>query len=145
MNPPTFNPVHFGREVIDQFGRYLMTTFPIADERLEGQVRERVRHGLGGERLIAKCPYIFLNRPFERGPSLRQLAGESELSFHPAMTSVFPFESLHRHQEPTLRAARAGRHGVTPDSGEPASRLENSRMYSAKERALLPARAEAAD
>ena len=29
--PPLLNPVRFGREVIDQFGRYLMTTFPIAD------------------------------------------------------------------------------------------------------------------
>lgn len=27
----SLNPVQFGTEVIDQFGRYLMTNFPIAD------------------------------------------------------------------------------------------------------------------
>lgn len=36
----SLNPVQFGTEVVDQFGRYLMTTFPIADPRMEAQVRE---------------------------------------------------------------------------------------------------------
>ncbi len=52
----SLNPVQFGAEVIDQFGRYLMTTFPIADQDMEAQVREHLRHDIGGERLIAKDP-----------------------------------------------------------------------------------------
>ncbi|MFO8074056.1 MAG: hypothetical protein R6V85_19530 [Polyangia bacterium] len=40
----SLNPVQFGTEVVDRFGRYLMTTFPIADPRMEQQVREALRH-----------------------------------------------------------------------------------------------------
>ena len=37
----SLNPVQFGAEVIDQFGRYLMTTFPIADPGMEQQTSTR--------------------------------------------------------------------------------------------------------
>lgn len=110
MSQSHFNPVQFGNQVIDQFGRYLMTSYPVADPRQEEQVRRRVRHGLGGERLIAKGPFVFLNRPFLRGPSLRQLAEDTELDLHPALPGLFPFRELHKHQERTLRSALAGRH-----------------------------------
>lgn len=99
----TLNPVRFGTEVIDQFGRYLMTTFPIADERMEGQVREALRHDVGGERLIAKGPYVHLNRPFEQGPSVEALVNEPALGLHPGLVTVFPYDSLHKHQELALR------------------------------------------
>ena len=52
----SLNPVQFGTEVIDQFRRYLMTTFPIADPEMEKQVRQNLRHEVGGERIIAKGP-----------------------------------------------------------------------------------------
>ena len=41
------NPVQFGKDVIDQFGRYLFTTFPIADLRLREQFKEGLSFGLG--------------------------------------------------------------------------------------------------
>ncbi|MEE8586098.1 MAG: DEAD/DEAH box helicase, partial [Acidobacteriota bacterium] len=112
MSATHFNPVQFGNQVIDQFGRYLMTSYPVADPRLEEQVRQRVRHGLGGERLIAKGPYVYLNRPFESGPRLEDLAAEEGLGIHPALPGLFPFQELHKHQELTFRTALAGRHAV---------------------------------
>ena len=108
----SLNPVQFGTEVIDQFGRYLMTTFPIADPEMERQVREHLRHDVGGERLIAKGPFVYLNRPFEQGPTMEALCGEGELGLHPALLSVFPFETVHKHQELALRSVKAGRHTV---------------------------------
>ena len=39
------NPFALGEQVIDQFHRYLMTYFPIADRRLEDQVREALQIG----------------------------------------------------------------------------------------------------
>lgn len=33
------NPFQLGEEVVEQFQRYLLTYFPIADRRLEEQVR----------------------------------------------------------------------------------------------------------
>lgn len=106
------NPVQFGRDVIDQFGRYLLTSFPIADERMEAQVRDALRHEVGGERLIAKGPYVHLNRPFESGPSVSALCAEEGLGLHPGLADVFPFDSVHKHQELALRAARGDRHVV---------------------------------
>jgi len=108
----SLNPVQFGTEVIDQFGRYLMTTFPIADPGMEEQVRRHLRHDLGGERLIAKGPYVFINAAFEQGPSVAALCAEPGLGLHPVLRSVFPYESLHKHQELALRAIKAGRHAV---------------------------------
>jgi hypothetical protein len=43
----SLNPVQFGKDVIDQFGRYLQTSFPVADERLAAQVRAQLRHTVG--------------------------------------------------------------------------------------------------
>ena len=108
----SLNPVQFGTEVIDQFGRYLMTTFPIADPGMEEQVRRHLRHDLGGERLIAKGPYVFINAAFEQGPSVAALCAEPKLGLHPVLKSVFPYESLHKHQELALRAIKAGRHAI---------------------------------
>ena len=58
----SLNPITFGTGVIDQFGRYLRATFPIADRDMEEQVREHLKHDIGGERLIAKGPYVYLTR-----------------------------------------------------------------------------------
>ena len=94
----SLNPVQFGTEVIDQFGRYLMTTFPIADPTMESQVKSHLRHDIGGKRLIAKGPYVYLNRPFAQGPSVSDLCAEPKLHLHPALKSVFQFDSIHKHQ-----------------------------------------------
>ena len=75
-------------------------------------MREALRHGVGGERLIARGPYVYLNRPFEQGPAVSKLAAESELGLHAALAAVFPFASIHRHQELALRSIKKGRHTV---------------------------------
>jgi len=108
----SLNPVQFGNEVIDQFGRYLLTTFPIADERMEQQVRKALRPDVGGKRLTAKGPYVFLNRPFEQGPSVKSLAADPSLGLHRALAGVFPFDSIHKHQELALRSVKNGHHTV---------------------------------
>lgn len=86
----SLNPVQFGKTVIDQFGRCLRTTFPIADERLADQVADALRHKIGGQPLLYRGPYIYLNRPFEPGCSLAELGTEPDLNLHPALPGVFP-------------------------------------------------------
>lgn len=108
----SLNPVQFGTQVIDQFGRYLQTTFAIADRRLREQVAEELSHETGGERLIAKGPYAFLNRPFEPGPGMRRMIAEPGLGLHKALAGVFPYDTLHKHQELALRSITAGKHTV---------------------------------
>ena len=85
-----------------------MTTFPIADEAMEAQVRQHLRHDVGGERLIAKGPYVYLNRPFEQGPSVAELAKDPILGLHHALSGVLPFDSVHKHQSSRCAKSRRG-------------------------------------
>jgi len=65
----SLTPVQFGAEVIDQFGRFLMTSFPIADPDMEAQVREHLRHDVGGKRLIAHGPSHCRTSPIRTRPT----------------------------------------------------------------------------
>ena len=105
----SLNPIQFGKDVIDQYGRYLQTNFRLADTELRAQMEEGLRFEPGGAQRLAKGPYVFLSRPFVQGPGIAELAKDPELDLHPALQSIFPFPSLHKHQERTLRSAEAGR------------------------------------
>ncbi len=106
----SLNPVQFGKDVIDQFGRYLLTTFPIADERLARQVRDKLRHTIGSESLLYKGPYVYLNRPFEPGPLIDDLVQDGTL--HRAAASVFGYPSLHWHQAEALCTIQDNQHVI---------------------------------
>ncbi|MFL6197817.1 MAG: DEAD/DEAH box helicase [Thermoanaerobaculia bacterium] len=106
----SLNPIQFGRDVLDQYGRYLLTTFRLSDPRLAGQLRSGLAYGPGTGDRLARGPYIYLNRPFVQGPSFRDLLAEKELGLHPALPGLFPFKGLYKHQERSLRAAMSGRH-----------------------------------
>lgn len=108
----TLNPIQFGSQVVDQYGRYLTSNFPIADSALFNQFKDQVKHGLGGERFLIKGPYVFLNRPFEQGPSLDELLKRKELDLHPGLKSVFPFQYLHKHQENALFSIKKNRNVI---------------------------------
>ncbi len=106
----SLNPIQFGKDVIDQFGRYLLTTFRLSDPHLAAQLKAGLAYEPGTRERLAKGPYVFLNRPFVQGPGIRDLVAEAGLGLHPALEGLFPFETLHKHQEKSLRAAGAGRH-----------------------------------
>lgn len=77
---------------------------------MDAEVRRALLSDEGGERVIAKGPYVQQQRRFAEGPSVPALVAEPELGLHPGLAQVFPFASLHKHQELALREARAGRH-----------------------------------
>lgn len=106
----SLNPIQFGKDVIDQYGRYLQTNFRLADRELRRQLEEGLRYGPGGEQRLAKGPYVYLSRPFVQGAGIEALAAESGMDVHPALAGIFPYPTLHRHQERTFRATAAGRH-----------------------------------
>jgi len=41
----SLNPIQTGKEVIDQYGRYLLSTFPIAHSDLEKQFKDILQYG----------------------------------------------------------------------------------------------------
>ncbi|MCG2766883.1 MAG: DEAD/DEAH box helicase [Anaerolineae bacterium] len=108
----SINPVNFGKQVIDQFGRFLTSAYPITDDRLVSQVEDHIQESSEGQSLIHKGPYVHLNRPFKKGPLLEDNIGEKGLGLHPKVQSVFPFETLHKHQEDAIAAITTGRHTV---------------------------------
>jgi len=75
----SLNPVRFGKDLIDQFGRYLLTSFPVADPDLAEQFRRGLACGPGSQERLAKGPYVYLNRPFVQCPGIRELIGEKAL------------------------------------------------------------------
>lgn len=52
----SLNPVRFGKDLIDQFDRYLLTSFPVADPDLAEQFRRRLAYGPGSQERLAKGP-----------------------------------------------------------------------------------------
>lgn len=110
----SLNPVQFGTQVVDQFGRYLMTIFPIADDHMAKQVKRHLTHGVGGERYLSKGPYVFLNQPFEQGPPIDSLM--DELDLHPVVKKIFPFDFLHKHQELAVRSIVEDKHTIMATS-----------------------------
>ena len=104
----TINPAKFGKDVVEQFGRYLKNTFPLSNEEIARQLNERLKHS--SDSLIAKGPYIYLNKPFVEGQSLKELSNEFNL--HPVLETIFPFEKLHIHQEKSLKAIKNGKNVI---------------------------------
>jgi hypothetical protein len=120
----SLNPVQFGAEVIDQFGRFLMTSFPIADPDMEAQVREHLR-------LFDHCLRL-----------RDQNAAEGVVAL-----LVYPMNALADDQLRRLRRLLAGTRipfgrytGVTPEEGDPEQgRMAHSRAYTPAEQKLLDA------
>ena len=99
------NPVQFGKDVIEQYGRYLKGSFPLIDDGLRAQFGDKLK--VGEENLISKGPYVYLNKPFIEGARLSEL--EIELGLHRNLKDIFPFDSIHSHQEKALRAINSGK------------------------------------
>jgi ATP-dependent helicase YprA (DUF1998 family) len=108
----SLNPVQFGNQVIDQFGRYLLQQFPVADPTLEAELKGCLRHGARGVSLLHKGPFVHLSRPFEPGPSTKELVADPALGLHPHLANIFDFDAVHKHQELALRSILAGKHTV---------------------------------
>jgi len=77
------NPIASARAVSEQFLRYQLTAFPLADEAL-------ARQGEEGIRSPAKA--------FRVGPRIRDLVTQEVL--HPAFPSIVEYPDLVAHQDP---------------------------------------------
>ncbi|MDX6690516.1 MAG: hypothetical protein QOG15_1973 [Solirubrobacteraceae bacterium] len=102
------NPIQFTSQVIEEFRRYQLTAFPIADPRLAAQASALLGAGAFKDSPLTKGPYVSLARGFREGTSLAAMVDEGLI--HPALPGVAEFPSVFAHQEETLRAALGGRH-----------------------------------
>lgn len=102
------NPIAFARTVNEQFLRYQLTAFPIADEKLARQAEESIRGAGARPTPLIKGPYLSLAKAFRMGPSVRELVDSGIL--HPAVEGILEYPDLFVHQFETLEQAREGRH-----------------------------------
>ncbi len=94
------------RELIQQYRRFLRTSYRFLDPHLRRQFEEH----LAGTDVIVRGPYVTLARELERGASLAELAGAGIIRAD-LLKARWPFgnEGLYRHQEEAFLAGRAGR------------------------------------
>lgn len=104
------NPVRFTRSVTEEFRRYQLTAFPMADPRLAAQASALLGAGAFRTSPLTKGPYVSLARALAQGASLADLASEGVI--HPALAGIAEFPQLFAHQEQTLRAVKDGMHAL---------------------------------
>ena len=101
------NPISFTEQVVSDFLRYQLTTYPLADSDLHAQMRALLRLEESRSTPLRKGPFVSLSRPFKSGATIEQLVREGVL--HVGMQSVASYPSLRSHQETAIRAICAGK------------------------------------
>ena len=89
------NPIAFARAVNEQFLRYQLTAFPLADEALARQAEESIRGGGTRPTPLIKGPYLSLAKAFRMGPSVHELVTQGVL--HPALPGIVEYSELFAH------------------------------------------------
>jgi DEAD/DEAH box helicase/Helicase conserved C-terminal domain/Domain of unknown function (DUF1998)/Peptidase S24-like len=100
------NPVAFTEQVVTDFLHYQLTTYPLADVDLYGQLKALLHIEQTRTTPLRKGPFISLSRPFKQGAAVTALVAQG--IFHPKMPSVVSHPSLRQHQELAIRAIARG-------------------------------------
>lgn len=101
------NPITFTEQVVSDFLRYQLTTYPLADVDLHAQLRALLRVGETRDTPLRQGPFVSLSRPFRAGATIDQLVSDGVL--HAGMKSIVPYERVRAHQEQAMRAIARGR------------------------------------
>jgi len=112
-------PVAFARTVNEQFLRYQLTAFPIADEALARQAEESIRGTGARPTPLIKGPCLSLAKAFQMGPRIQDLLAGGVL--HPALPGIVEYPELFAYQGETLDRVHQGFHCVVStgtDSGK---------------------------
>jgi SOS-response transcriptional repressor LexA len=101
------NPISFTEQVVSDFLRYQLTTYPLADANLHGQMRDLLRLNESRSTPLRQGPFVSLSRPFKSGATIDQLVREGVL--HEGMRAVASYPSVRQHQENAIRSIRKGK------------------------------------
>jgi ATP-dependent helicase YprA (DUF1998 family) len=101
------NPIAFTEQVVSDFLRYQLTTYPLADANLHTQMRALLRLEESRSTPLRQGPFVSLSRPFKSGATIEQLIREGVL--HEGMRSVASYPIVRKHQESAIRAIHEGK------------------------------------
>lgn len=102
------NPISFTENVVADFLRYQLTTYPLADEQLHAQLKSLLQLEHSHQSPLRQGPFVSISRPFRAGAAVESLVAEG--IFHPGMRAIVPYPVLRAHQEQAIRHIRAGYH-----------------------------------
>ena len=115
------NPITYTEDVVRDFLRYQLTTYPFADERLHAQMRRLLSLDETRRSPLLRGPYVSLSRAFRQGAAVADLVGEKVL--HPHMVNLIPYPHVYGHQETAIRAI-AGRRSTLVSTGTGSGKTE---------------------
>lgn len=115
------NPITYTEDVVRDFLRYQLTTYPFADERLHEQMRRLLSLEETRRSPLLRGPYVSLSRAFRQGASVADLVSEGVL--HPHMTNLIPYPHVYGHQETAIRAV-CGRRPTLVSTGTGSGKTE---------------------
>lgn len=101
------NPITYTENVIGDFLRYQLTTYPFADPNLYEQMRLLLNLEETRSTPLMKGPYIKLSPSFRQGAEVTELVDQGVI--HPHMSNLIPYPSVYGHQETAIRAIAEGR------------------------------------
>ena len=101
------NPLAFTENVVRNFLRYQMTTYPLEDQRLNSQLRNLLSMDETRNTPLLKGPYVSLSRSFAQGAKVEDLIAEDVL--HPFMANLIPYSNVYGHQEQAIRSICGGK------------------------------------
>lgn len=101
------NPITYTENIVSDFLRYQLTTYPFADRNLHEQMRRLLNLEETRATPLMKGPFISLSRSFRKGARLAELVTEGLL--HPHMPNLCSYSHVYGHQETAIRTIQAGR------------------------------------
>lgn len=101
------NPITYTEQVVADFLRYQLTTYPFSDERLHEQMRRLLNLEQTRNTPLLRGPFISLSQSFERGKRIEELISEGLL--HPHIRKLTPYEHAYGHQEKAFREIGSGK------------------------------------
>jgi ATP-dependent helicase YprA (DUF1998 family) len=100
------NPISFTEQVVADFLRYQLTTYPLADASLHAQMRALLRLEETGRSPLRRGPFISLSKLFEDGDSIKALVKRGVL--HRGMEKIAAHPQVRRHQQQAIEAIVRG-------------------------------------
>jgi RAD3-like DEAD/DEAH box helicase/uncharacterized protein DUF1998/helicase-like protein len=96
------NPITYSENVVSDFLRYQLTTYPLADQRLYEQLRALLSLEHTRQTPLLRGPYVSLSRSFRAGKKVSELVAEKLL--HPHIQALSPYANVYGHQETAFEA-----------------------------------------
>lgn len=104
----SINPLVFANNVAEEFRRYLLSAFPMADPELAEQARAFLSSATPLDMPLIKGPYVTLSEAFAAGDPIADMASKGVL--HPVMPGLIGYFKMYRHQQEVFEAVKANKH-----------------------------------